>query len=317
MNRIDRLTAILILLQTQKLTTGREIAQRFGISLRTVYRDIRSLETAGVPIGSESGVGYFLAEGYHLPPVVFTVEEASALLMGGKLVEKFSDQAVNRQFALAMDKIKAVLGKGEKEHLDTLASSIAVLKASPSARSAAAGNRLSKIQSVLVRNRLIVIDYTSGYKAESTRRTIEALGLCFYASHWHLLAFCRLRGGYRDFRVDRISAIHETGKAFDAHRHGSLDALIERIVLTRDVKPACVRFDPQVARYIQDQKYYYGFVHEKPVEGQIEMQFLTASYDFLSRWLLGFTDSVEIVSPSSLKKTIRQHIGRLRDHHKS
>ncbi len=80
MNRIDRISAILILLQTKKIIKSYEIADRFNISIRTVYRDIRALEGAGIPVGSEAGTGYFLCEGYHLPPVMFTGEEASSLL---------------------------------------------------------------------------------------------------------------------------------------------------------------------------------------------------------------------------------------------
>ncbi len=317
MNRINRLTAILIQLQTKRLVGGKEIAARFGISLRTVYRDIRALEDAGVPIGSEIGLGYFLAEGYHLPPVVFTTDEASALLIGSKLIEKFSDISVNRHFAMALDKIKAVLGKGDKDHLDTISSYIEVLKSAPKTKEGFPNNLLLEIQAVLGRNQLIRIDYTSGYKDETTRRIIEPLGLCFYAAHWHLLAYCRLRKDYRDFRVDRIKTITAIEKKFNARRHGSLKDLIGRIVFATDLKPACVRFDRKVARFIQDQKHYFGFMEEKLTGGQVEMQFLTASYDHLSRWLLSFTDSVEVVSPDALKTIIRQHARCLFEHHRT
>ena len=149
MNRIDRLTAILIQLQAKRIVGGKEIAARFGISLRTVYRDIRALENAGVPIGSEVGLGYFLAKGYHLPPVVFTKEEAGALLLGGKLIEKFSDHSVYRHFAIALDKIKAVLGKSEQDHLDTLSAYVEVLKATPKNQEGFPNNLLLDIQEPL------------------------------------------------------------------------------------------------------------------------------------------------------------------------
>ncbi|HEY8512458.1 MAG TPA: HTH domain-containing protein, partial [Cyclobacteriaceae bacterium] len=86
MNRIDRLTAILIHLQSKRLVKAEELASRFDISLRTVYRDVKALMEAGVPIGSEAGVGYFIVDGYHLPPVMFSQEEAGAMLLAGKLV---------------------------------------------------------------------------------------------------------------------------------------------------------------------------------------------------------------------------------------
>jgi predicted DNA-binding transcriptional regulator YafY len=87
MNRIDRLTAILVQLQSKKVVKAHEIADRFEISLRTVYRDVRALEEAGIPIGAEAGKGYFILDGYHLPPVMFSQQEANALVLGSKLIE--------------------------------------------------------------------------------------------------------------------------------------------------------------------------------------------------------------------------------------
>src|SRR3954447_3068852 len=101
MNRIDRLTAILIQLQSKRVVKAQEIADRFEISLRTVYRDVRALEEGGVPLVGEAGVGYSLVEGYRLPPVMFTKEEASALLFGAKLVEKMSDHSIQKEFQSA------------------------------------------------------------------------------------------------------------------------------------------------------------------------------------------------------------------------
>jgi predicted DNA-binding transcriptional regulator YafY len=126
MNRIDRLQATLIHLQSKRVVKAQEIADRFEISLRTVYRDIRSLEESGVPIGAEAGVGYFLLENYHLPPVMFTHEEASALLFGEKLMEKMSDEKTRNEFRSAIYKIKAILKPGEKDHLEKLNDRIAV-----------------------------------------------------------------------------------------------------------------------------------------------------------------------------------------------
>src|SRR5689334_22898242 len=108
MNRIDRLTAILIQLQSKRIVKAKEIAERFDISLRTVYRDIRALEEAGISIGSDAGIGYYLSEGYHLPPVMFTIEEASALITAGKLMEEFSDLHLKKHFDSALYKIKAI-----------------------------------------------------------------------------------------------------------------------------------------------------------------------------------------------------------------
>lgn len=302
-------------LQSKRMVKGKEISKRFGISLRTVYRDIRALEDAGVPIGSEAGVGYFLAEGYHLPPVMFTIEEAGSLLMGSKLIEQYSDLSVNRTYATALDKIKAVMDKPEKDHLNTLSSYIEVLKTAPKNKTGLPNDVLVDIQAVLGQKRLIRIKYTSGYKDETTTRQIEPLGLCFYAGAWHLLAYCRMRDDYRDFRVDRIQHLSVMKANFNDRRHGTLKSLIDRIVHYSDVKPACVRFDEKAARYARDQKYYFGFVEQKKCGDQVEMHFLTASYEYFSRWLLSFVDAVTVVSPESLKEILNKHVQRLSNHH--
>jgi len=94
---------------------AQEIANRFEISLRTVYRDIRALEEGGIPIGSEAGLGYFLDDSYSLPPIMFTTEEASAILMASKIIPHLSDAKVNDAFQNALYKIKSVMKSEDKE----------------------------------------------------------------------------------------------------------------------------------------------------------------------------------------------------------
>src|SRR5580698_7460080 len=109
MNRIDRLAAILIQLQSKRVVKSHDIAERFAISLRTVYRDIRTLEEGGIPIIGEAGVGYSIMDGYRLPPIMFTKEEATAFLTAEKLIEKLTDPYTEESYKSAMYKVKAVL----------------------------------------------------------------------------------------------------------------------------------------------------------------------------------------------------------------
>jgi predicted DNA-binding transcriptional regulator YafY len=315
MNRIDRLTAILIQLQTRRVLPAREIAGRYGISLRTVYRDIRALEEAGIPVGAEPGRGYFLAEGYRLPPVMFTPDEAGALLLGGKLIEKFSDRSANQHFAGALDKIKAVLGESDQDYLNQLDDRVTVLSMAPRDQGQVPESRLIALQSVLADNRAVIMDYHSNSRDERTRRTVEPLGLCFYAGNWHLLAFCHLRREYRDFRVDRIKSLEPTGRQFDRSRHGDLDRLVRHIVLPAELKPATLRFTPRAARRIGDQKYYFGFVRQYEQDAGIAMEFLVPDYDYMARWLLSFLDQVTVISPASLEQTLATHVRKLTAHY--
>src|SRR5262245_53235525 len=109
MNRVDRLMAIAVHLQSRRVVRAEDLASHFEISLRTVYRGIAALGEAGIPIVGEAGVGYSLMKGYHLPPVMFTAEEASALSLGGKLVERLTDASMQKQMVSALAKIRSVL----------------------------------------------------------------------------------------------------------------------------------------------------------------------------------------------------------------
>src|ERR1700739_4978035 len=127
MNRLDRLTSILIQLQTKRVVTAQEIAERFSISLRTVYRDIRTLEEGGIPLSGEAGVGYSIMDGYRLPPVMFTKEEATAFLTAEKLIEKLTDTSTDESYKSAMYKIKDVLRATEKDYIEHIDKHIEVV----------------------------------------------------------------------------------------------------------------------------------------------------------------------------------------------
>src|SRR6187402_329948 len=118
MNRIDRISAILIQLQSRRVVKAADIAGRFNISLRTVYRDVKTLEEAGIPIIGEAGVGYSIMDGYRLPPVMFTREEATAFLTAEQFIENLTDASTTTHYKSAMYKVRAVLKNTEKELLE-------------------------------------------------------------------------------------------------------------------------------------------------------------------------------------------------------
>ena len=309
MNRIDRLTAILIQLQSRRIVKASEIAARFEISLRTVYRDIRALEEAGVPIGAEPGKGYFIVEGYHLPPVMFTRDEASALLIGGKLVDKFSDRSVNTSFNDALYKIKAVLGIGDKDYLEFLDHHIEVLAVANKEKESRDKHLLLKIQSALGRQVQIRIDYLSFYKNERTSRSIEPIGLCFYAANWHLIAYCRLRKDYRDFRPPGLVGASKP--------NASLQKLIQTVVIAENLIPVTINFHNRVAKYIREQRYYFGFVSERENDTYTQMDFMVSSLSYFSRWLLSFVNEADVVTPVRLKTLMATHSKHLFEHYDS
>ena len=120
-NRLSRLTAILIQLQTKRIVTASELANKFNISKRTIYRDLKALEHSGVPILTEEGKGYTLMEGYKVPPVMFTEKQANALILAEQLVLKNKDASFVKDYSDAIDKIKAILKYTAKDKVNLLA----------------------------------------------------------------------------------------------------------------------------------------------------------------------------------------------------
>jgi predicted DNA-binding transcriptional regulator YafY len=211
MNRINRITAILTQLQSKRIVTAKSIADRFEISLRTVYRDIRSLQEAGVPIGSENGVGYFIVDGYRLPPIMFTEEEANAMITADKLVNQKNDASLSKNYTSALIKIKAVLRNQQKEKIELLDSRISAdSKYTINPKSA----YLSKIQTAITDFLQLNITYKSIYKNEITKRNVKPLALYFTENDWILIGFCMLRNGIREFRLDKIENLVLTTEKF-------------------------------------------------------------------------------------------------------
>ena len=317
MNRIDRLTAILIQLQTKRVVKAEEISVRFEISLRTVYRDVKALMEAGVPIGSEAGKGYFIVDGYHLPPVMFNQEEASAMLTAGKLVEKMTDDSIRKAYESALLKIKSVLNTSEKDHLENLQSSIAVFRL-PDHQPDFPNEFMAGIQKAISKKNVLTVSYFSSNKQEHTTRLVEPIGVVYYSGSWHLIAWCRLRNGYRDFRIDMIQTLINTGEIFDARNHFTLQEYFNSLMKAHeDMTKVVILFDATVSRYTKNARYYYGFVSEEDLGEKCRMTFLIANLRSFCRWLMMYGKSVEIESPVILKETMEELVEELNVHYGS
>ncbi len=310
MNRIDRISAILIQLQSRRVVKAGDIADRFNISLRTVYRDVKTLEEAGIPLIGEAGVGYSIMDGYRLPPVMFTREEATAFLTAEKLMEKLTDPQSDGHYKSAMYKIRSVLRMAEKDFLENIDGHIEVLK---SRRLPGAKLDLNPLQIILkgIGDRTVLsIHYFAFHSQEKSERCIEPVGVFYQDSYWHLIAWCRLRLDYRDFRLDRISDISLTGERFRT-QHPNLNEYISRSAKERNLQEVIIRVEKRVLPYINEQKYYNGFVSEREVGEMTEIRFLTEYLEGFVRWLLMYGDMAEIVTPIELKEKVREISGAI------
>jgi predicted DNA-binding transcriptional regulator YafY len=313
MNRIDRLTAILIHLQTKRVVKADEIADRFGMSLRTVYRDVKALMEAGVPIGSEAGKGYFIVDGFHLPPVMFTQDEASSMLLAGKLVDKMADKSVREAFDSALHKIKSVLSETEKDHLENLDSHIAVFLRSRFEHKDKSGfpdHFLTEIQRAIAKRNVLRMDYVSVEDA-ATQRDIEPIGIFYYSLAWHLIGWCRLRNGYRNFRSDRIKSLVSTGETFEKRSALSLQEYFKSMYQdNQNLIRVVVVFDKVGVKG----KTLYGSVSQEDLGDAIRCEFMVDSIDYMAKWLLGFGKAATIEQPDELKTMMSEMVEELHEH---
>ena len=314
MNRIDRLTAILIHLQTKRVVKAEEISGRFEISLRTVYRDVKALMEAGVPIGSEAGKGYFIVDGYHLPPVMFTQDEASSMLLAGKLVDKMADKSVRSAYESAMHKIKSVLNESEKDHLQNLESHIEVFLRSRyevKEREEFPDHFMTDIQRAVAKKEVLRIDYSNN-EEELSSREVEPIGIFYYSMAWHLIGWCRLRNGYRDFRADRIKTLVTTGQSFEGRNLISLKEYFQSMFQSNaNLTKAVVVFEKAVLRG----RPLYGSISQTDLGDRIRAEFMIDSMNYLARWLLMYGTAVEVEEPESLRVTMGELVEELHEHY--
>lgn len=300
MNRFDRITAILIQLQSKKVVKAQDLADRFGTSLRTIYRDIRTLEEAGIPLYGEAGIGYSIVDGYKLPPVMFTKEEAMAFLTAEKLMEKFSDSSLNNNFSSAMYKVRAVLRGTEKDMVEHLEEQIVVVNRPGT--NTAPGNILDVLLKGISEKKAVKMEYRA-FGNDQSERIIEPIGIFHENSNWYTIGYCHLRNEYRQFRIDRVISIELTDqRQLERTSLKEFQELKEKMKAGFEVKKAIIRVQKDMALYIQEHKHYYGFVSEIDRGEYVEMTFLTQWLEAgFARWFIMLADKAEIVEPEILK----------------
>lgn len=217
MNRIDRLMGILTYLQSHKYVMAEKLSDKFEISVRTVYRDIKALGEIGIPVSFENNKGYFIVQGYFLAPVSLTSGEANALIIVAALANRFADKATARNTENAIQKIRAVLREADKEKSEQFSNRVKVLNTQP-----LANKFLSDIQQAIADQIILKIEYTDAHQRKTTRE-VEPIGMIYYTEQWHMIAWCWTRNDYRDFRMGHINALTVTSRPFRKKNHISLD----------------------------------------------------------------------------------------------
>ena len=218
MRRADRLFELVQTLRNRRFATAQQLADHLEVSRRTVYRDVRDLQTSGVPIIGEAGVGYQLERGYELPPLTFNTEEIEALVLGTRLVEVWGDASLAAAARRALTKVEAVLPTTLREVLvGTHLFGPKWFDRPPP--------HLQILRRTVADRRKVCFGYTRADDTPS-ERVVRPLGLYFWGRVWSLASWCELREDFRNFRVDRMRDVTALEETFDVDGGISLDGFI-------------------------------------------------------------------------------------------
>ena len=234
MRRADRRFQIVQLIRGRRLTTAAFLAQRLEVSERTVYRDVADLQSQGVPIEGEAGIGYRLGAGFELPPLMFTQDEARALVAAARLAQSWLDPSMAGDVEGALGKILSVLPPAARASAESLA-----LYAPGMFLDDAARQRLQTLREAVQSRHKLRLDYRDVQDA-SSQRTVRPLGCFYWGKVWTLAAWCEMRGDFRSFRIDRIDAVQVLDERFADEPGKTLAELLRRL---RERRPIARNLD--------------------------------------------------------------------------
>jgi predicted DNA-binding transcriptional regulator YafY len=310
MNRTDRLLAIVLELQAKGRQRAEDLAATFETSKRTIYRDIQALAEAGVPLVSVPGQGYSLVEGYFLPPLTFSAEEATMLLLGGEFVAWNFDAQYRAAAQSAGRKIEAVLPAAQRDEVRTLRDNIRFV-AGEAMSEPAAQEMMARLRRAILERRTVRMNYRarSGTGANAvTTREADPYALVHMIGAWYLLAHCHLRGDIRSFRLSRIEQLDLLDRRFTRPPDFKPDSREGREDRNTEIR---VLFDAETAPWARESNFYFVVAEEPAPEGVL-MTLMVRQIDDALAWLMSWGAHARVLEPESLRQRIAAEVAAVR-----
>jgi len=301
MNRTDRLLAIVLELQAHGWQRAEDMATTFEISKRTIYRDMQALAESGVPVVSEAGRGYSLMEGYFLPPLSFSSDEAVLLLLGADFMRQNFDRPYQRVAESAAAKLEVALSDRLRTAVADLKQSLHFVAMNPVVDPALT-ERLQHLRRAILERQRLRLMYVSRWRAEggeSTEREVDPYALVSVDGVWYLSAYCHLRHDVRNFRLDRIDRLHVLPKRFT--RPADFDIGVRE----SDMRSIRVRVwcSGTIARWVREEQPFFA-VDYAEADGGLMVTFQVRQENDVLRWILGWGAQARVLEPDSLKAQI-------------
>lgn len=308
MNRVDRLMGYLLLFQSRGLMRAQDFAAYFEVSERTVYRDIQALSEIGVPVMAMPGEGYRLMEGYYLPPITFSHDEARALFLAVSMLRGTTREGRTRAAAsTALEKMRAVLPKATRAQVEALEAVLGFYTMGRERLDLDDGLFL-RLQQAIHERRVVHLRYHAQTSNEVSERDVEPLHLAFVDKVWILTGYCRLRQDQRNFRLDRIDRLGMREETFAPREMVPLSPEPGEVEVV-------VRFDEDVVRWVRERQ-HFSFVRERDdgPRGTV-MVYRPPAFEQFAGWLLSWHGQCEVLAPPALRRLLRETAERVRRRH--
>ena len=299
MNRTDRLMGILLELQARGELRAEDLAGTFEVSVRTIYRDVEALCETGVPVVATPGKGYRLMEGYFLPPLSFTADEAALLILGGELVRDRVDPLLRRAAEEALRKLAGVLPAERRAEMERRRQGLffASLAGPPDDR------RLVLARRAIDEQRVVRLFYHAFGRDRPEPRDVEPIRLVHLNDAWFLAGYCRLRQDARLFRLDRIDGLDILDERYTPGPRHAVAARQERDLSA--YPEARVRFDADVLRWVRERQPFTLLREEQDADGPIFVYALRDERTLLT-WLLSWGRVVDVLDPAALRTALAE-----------
>ncbi len=297
--RFDRILAIYFHLQAKPIVKAQDLADRFGVSLRTIYRDIKSLEGAGIPLYGEAGTGYSLMNGYKIQPTLFTKDEALSFAVAEKLMQHYMDAGMSKHFSDALFKMKAILRTTDKENVAQIENQV-LIKKDKGFLNENVPFALAILFESIAKQQQILLHYKSATSETIASRKIEVIGVFQENEFWYFMAYCYQREDIRQFRLDRIHQIDLLDNSF-SQKLKPLNHYLEKKNPQENLQTVRIRVTKDLARYMVWDRIHFGYIDEIILENDVEMHFKTRDMKHgIARWLMMFADEIEVLEPEDL-----------------
>ncbi len=296
----SRVLTVLELIQSRPSITGPELAERLEMDVRTVRRYITHLQDVGIPVEANIGRygGYRLRPGFKLPPLIFTEEEATAIMLGllASTWLEIGQSAVAIEGALA--KLSRVLPMRARERLEAVTSHLVLFPHNQQARPDA--SLLIDLSGAIHASQRIEIDYRSLHN-EVTHRKVEPYGITGWKGHWYLGGYCCLRQDYRSFRLDRIQEVQILSETFEKAENFDFEAYVKEQYNTAGMHME-VEFQGELSAVQQKIPTLYGTLTETPTGVLLQEQY--DDVESMARYLMSLNLPFVIHHPPELREAL-------------